>query len=260
MSQSIDRLFGVAGKTALVTGGARGIGLMIARAFIENGVKVYISSRKADVCESVAAELSQAGQCIAVAGDLSQPADVERVASQIAEREQELHILVNNAGNNWGAPLAEYDEDAWERVLSLNLKGLFHVTRELVPLLKNAGKAKDRDPARVINIGSIDGLHVPRFDTYAYSASKAAVHHLTHVLAKELGKDQITVNAIAPGFFPSKMTDWIFTNHGAELLARCPLGRFGEPEDMAGIAIYLASRAGAYVNGAVIPIDGGTIL
>jgi len=260
MSHSIDGLFGVAGKTALVTGGARGIGLMIARAFVENGAKVYISSRKADVCESVAAELSQSGECIAIAGDLSQPADVERVASEIAAREQELHILVNNAGNNWGAPLAEYDEAAWERVLSLNLKGLFHVTRELVPLLKNAGNAEDRNPARVINIGSIDGLHVPQFDTYAYAASKAAVHHLTHVLAKELGKDQITVNAIAPGFFPSKMTDWIFTHHGTELLARCPLGRFGEPEDMAGIAIFLASRAGAYVNGAVIPIDGGTIL
>jgi NAD(P)-dependent dehydrogenase (short-subunit alcohol dehydrogenase family) len=257
-TQSIDRLFAVSGKTALVTGGARGIGLMIARAFVENGVKVYVSSRKADVCKSVADELSQVGQCVGIAADLSRPAEAQRLALQIAEQEPSLHILVNNAGNTWGAPLEEYDEAAWERVLSLNVKGLFHVTRELLPLLKNAALATD--PARVINVGSIDGLHVPHFDTYAYSASKAAVHHLTHVLAKELGKEYITVNAIAPGFFPSKMTDWILTHHRDELIARCPLGRIGEPDDMAGVAIYLASRAGAYINGAVIPVDGGTIL
>jgi len=180
------------------------------------------------------------------------------LACQIGERESALHILVNNAGNNWGAPFEEYGDKAWERVLALNVKGMFHVTRELTPLLKKG--VRPGDPARVINIGSIDGLHVPRYETYAYSASKAAVHHMTRVLAKKLGPDGITVNAVAPGYFESKMTAWRLDNERDDLVGRCPLGRIGEPEDMAGVAIYLASRAGAYVNGEVIRVDGGTIL
>ena len=254
----IQELFTIAGKTALVTGGTRGIGLMIARAYVQSGAKVYISSRKADVCEQVSAELGEQGECVAIPADLSSEDEAKRLAAEIADREPALHVLVNNAGANWGAPLAEHDEKAWERVLGLNVKGVFHLTRELVPLLKKG--ASDGDPARVINIGSIDGLHVPHFETYAYSTSKAAVHHLTRTLAKKLGPDGITVNAIAPGFFESKMTAFIMENMLDEIVARCPLGRIGRPDDMAGTALFLASRAGAYVNGAVIPVDGGTIL
>jgi len=254
----MDNLFSIEGKVAVVTGGSRGIGLMIARAYVENGVKVYISSRKADVCDEVAKELSEHGECIAIPVNLASEDGAKQLAKQLGERESALHILVNNAGNNWWAPFQEYDEKAWERVLSLNLKSMFHMTRELAPLLKKG--ARPGDPARIINIGSIDGLHVPRHETYAYSASKAAVHHMTRVLAKKLGPDGITVNAVAPGYFESKMTAWLLDNERDEVVGRCPLGRTGEPEDMAGVAIYLASRAGAYVNGEVIRVDGGTIL
>lgn len=255
---STKALFSLEGKVAVVTGGSRGIGLMIARAYVGNGVKVYVSSRKADVCNKMAKELSEHGECIAIPTDLSSEDGAKQLANEVGERESALHILVNNAGNNWGAPFEEYDEKAWERVLALNLKGMFHVTRELAPLLKKG--VRPGDPARVINVGSIDGLHVPRYETYAYSASKAAVHHMTRVLAKKLGPDGITVNAVAPGYFESKMTAWLLDNERDELVGRCPLGRIGKPEDMAGVAIYLASRAGAYVNGEVIRVDGGTIL
>ena len=255
---SMKDLFSVEGKVAVVTGGSRGIGLMIARAYVENGVKVYISSRKAEVCEKVAKELSEQGECIAFPTDLSNEDGAKQLAKQIGERETAVHILVNNAGNNWGAPFEEYDEKAWERVLSLNVKGMFHLTRELAPLLRKG--ARTGDPARIINIGSIDGLHVPPYETYAYSASKAAVHHMTCVLAKKLGPDGITVNAVAPGYFESTMTKWLLENERDLVVGRCPLGRIGEQEDMAGVAIYLASRAGAYVNGEVIRVDGGTIL
>jgi NAD(P)-dependent dehydrogenase (short-subunit alcohol dehydrogenase family) len=248
-------LFSIQGKTALVTGGSRGIGLMIARGFVEAGAKVYISSRKADVCEEVAAELSEIGTCIPIAADLSQHDECKRVADEIAEREPQLHILVNNAGATWGAPLAEFPDAAWDRVLDLNVKGVFHLTRYLVPTL--AAGAQPGDPARVINIGSIDGLHVPELETYSYSASKAAVHQLTRVLAKRLAREHITVNAIAPGPFESKMMAATLEAFGDAIAAANPMRRIGEPEDMAGAAIFLSSRAGAYVTGAVIPVDGG---
>jgi NAD(P)-dependent dehydrogenase (short-subunit alcohol dehydrogenase family) len=248
-------LFSIQGKTALVTGGSRGIGLMIARGFVEAGAKVYISSRKADVCEEVAAELSEIGTCIPIAADLSQHDECKRVADEIAEREPQLHILVNNAGATWGAPLAEFPDAAWDRVLDLNVKGVFHLTRYLVPTL--AAGAQPGDPARVINIGSIDGLHVPELETYSYSASKAAVHQLTRVLAKRLAREHITVNAIAPGPFESKMMAATLEAFGDAIAAANPMRRIGEPEDLAGAAIFLSSRAGAYVTGAVIPVDGG---
>ncbi len=248
-------LFSIEGKTALVTGGSRGIGLMIARGFVEAGATVYISSRKAEVCDQVAAELSQVGTCVSVPADLSTAEECARLARELAAREPALHILVNNAGANWGAPLAEFPASAWDRVLDLNLKGVFELTRDLVPTL--AAGASAADPARVINIGSIDGLHAPDLETYSYSTSKAAVHHLTKVLAKRLAREHITVNAIAPGPFESKMMAATLDAFRDGIIASCPLRRIGEPDDMAGAAIFLASRAGAYLTGAVIPVDGG---
>jgi len=247
-------LFSVAGKTVLVTGGSRGIGLMIARGFVEAGARVYISSRKAEVCDRVAAELAGAGTCMSLPADLSTEAGARALADALAAREEKLDVLVNNAGANWGAPLAEYPDSAWDKVLALNVKSVFHLSRFLLPLLEQA--ARPGDPARIINVGSIDGLHVPVLETYAYSASKAAVHHLTRVLARRLAP-RITVNAVAPGPFESKMMAETLQRFRDAIVGSCPLGRIGEPEDMAGVAIYLASRAGAYVTGAVIPVDGG---
>ena len=247
-------LFSVAGKTALVTGGSRGIGLMIARGFVEAGARVYISSRKAEVCDRVAAELAGAGTCMSLPADLSTEAGARALADALAAREEKLDVLVNNAGANWGAPLAEYPDSAWDKVLALNVKSVFPLSRLLLPLLEQA--ARPGDPARIINIGSIDGLHVPVLETYAYSASKAAVHHLTRVLARRLAP-RITVNAVAPGPFESKMMAETLQRFRDAIVGSCPLGRIGEPEDMAGVAIYLASRAGAFLTGAVIPVDGG---
>ncbi|HEY2772748.1 MAG TPA: SDR family NAD(P)-dependent oxidoreductase [Candidatus Binatia bacterium] len=253
----MKNLFSIEGKTALVTGGSRGIGLMIARGYVEAGARVYVASRKQQACDEVAAELNAAGPgtCIAIAGDISTEDGVKALASGLSSREQKLHVLVNNAGTNWGASLEDYSDDAFQKVLATNVKSVFNLTRELLPLLRNA--ATKEDPARVINIGSIDGIHVPVLETYAYSASKAAVHHLTRSLAKRLASENITVNAVAPGPFQSKMMKETLERFGDMIVAQVPRGRIGEPEDMAGVAIYLASRAGAYVTGAVIPVDGG---
>jgi NAD(P)-dependent dehydrogenase (short-subunit alcohol dehydrogenase family) len=252
---SVSDLFSIEGKTAVVTGGSRGIGLMIARGYVEAGAKVYISSRKADVCEEVAAELSRVGDCIALPANLATEDECRRLAEEVAEREGRLDILVNNAGATWGAPLADFDDAAWDRVLDLNLKGVFHLTRFLVPMLAAAGTHDD--PARVINIGSVDGLQVPMLETYSYSASKAAVHHLTRVLARHLAPQHITVNAIAPGPFESKMMAATLDAFGEQIAASAPLKRIGRPDDMAGTAIFLASRASAYITGTVLPVDGG---
>ncbi|HUI47280.1 MAG TPA: SDR family oxidoreductase [Acidimicrobiia bacterium] len=248
-------LFDITGKTALVTGGSRGIGLMIARGFVDAGATVYISSRKADVCDEVAAELSKSGRCVSLPADLSRAEECERLALEVSGREEALHILVNNAGATWGAPLADYPADAWDKVMTLNARSPFLLTRALVPMLEAAGTADD--PARVINIGSIDGIQVPLLETYAYSTSKAAVHQLTRHLARQLGRRNITVNAVAPGPFESKMMAATLRDFGDSIARSSPLGRIGRPDDMAGVAIYLASRAGAYVTGAVIPVDGG---
>lgn len=252
---AITNLFAVAGKVALVTGGSRGIGLMIARAYVENGVKVYISARKVAACEQTAVELSQNGTCIAIPADLATAAGRAALVNEIQARETQLDILVNNAGASWGAPLDDFPEAGYDKTMDINVKALFLLTRDLLPLLRASGTAEN--PARVINIGSIDGLRVPAVANFPYAASKAAVHHLTRVLAVELGPQHVTVNAIAPGPFESKMTEWLLENFQDDIEAACPLGRIGSPEDMAGAALYLASRAGAYVNGTVIPIDGG---
>ncbi|HXP21704.1 MAG TPA: SDR family oxidoreductase [Streptosporangiaceae bacterium] len=248
-------LFDLSGKTAVVTGGTRGIGLMIARGLLDAGARVYISSRKADGCAAAERELGPHGTVAAIQADLSSESECLRLAREISGREQALHVLVNNAGATWGAPLDEFPAAAWDKVVDLNLKSPFFLTRAFLPLLEAAGTHDD--PARVINIGSIDGLHVPSLPTYSYSASKAGLHHLTRVLARELGPRQITVNAVAPGPFESKMMAATLDAFGEAIAAAAPLRRIGRPDDMAGVAVYLASRAGAYVTGAVIPVDGG---
>ncbi len=248
-------LFDLSGKTAVVTGGTRGIGLMMARGLLEAGARIYISSRKADACAAAARELGRRGSVAAIPADLSAEEECLRLAAEVGEREQALHILVNNAGATWGAPLEEFPASAWDKIINLNLKAPFFLTRAFLPLLEAAGTPDD--PARVINVGSIDGLHVPRFPTYSYSASKAGLHHMTRVLARDPGPRQITVNAVAPGPFESKMMAATLQEFGDEIAERAPLRRIGRPDDMAGVAVYLASRAGAYVTGAVIPVDGG---
>ncbi len=247
-------LFSIENKTSLVTGGSRGIGKMIAAGFVEAGSKVYIAARKHAASEETAAELSKLGTCVALQADLSTEAGCRALAEEVTAREGRLDILVNNAGATWGAPLEEFDEAAWERVLALNVKGVFHLTKFLLPRLRAAGTRED--PARVVNIGSIDGLRAPRMDTFSYSASKAAVHMLTRHLAGKLAPE-ITVNAIAPGPFESKMMAETLRNFGDQIAASAPMKRIGRPDDMAGAAIFLASRAGAYLTGAIIPVDGG---
>lgn len=228
---------------------------MIARGFLDAGAKVYISSRKKEVCDAVASELASLGECISVPADVSSLDGCRLLAGEVAKREARLHVLVNNAGAAWGGHLAEYTEAGWDKVMDTNVKGVFFLTREVMPLLEKA--ASPEDPARVINVGSIDGIKAPFLETYAYPASKAAVHHMTRDLAVKLAGHNITVNAIAPGPFESHMTKWVLENFQAHIEKTCPMRRIGKPSDMAGVAIYLASRAGAYVNGVVIPVDGG---
>jgi NAD(P)-dependent dehydrogenase (short-subunit alcohol dehydrogenase family) len=250
----MDSLFDVQGKVVLVTGGSRGIGEMIARGFVEAGAKVYISSRKSDVCDALAKELSRIGSCTSLPADLSTEAGCQALANDLSSREGHLDVLVNNAGATWGAPMADYDEAAWERVLALNVKGIFHMTKFLRTLLEVNGTAQD--PSRVINIGSIDGLHVPAMETFAYSASKAAVHQLTRHLAKFLAPN-VTVNAIAPGPFESRMMRSTLDAFGDAIADAAPMKRIGKPSDMAGAAIFFASPAASYITGVILPVDGG---
>jgi NAD(P)-dependent dehydrogenase (short-subunit alcohol dehydrogenase family) len=242
------------GKTAIVTGGSRGIGAMIARGFVEAGVKTYITARKADALAETAEELSRFGGCIGLPADLSQAEGRARFVAELREREERLHILVNNAGASWGAPLDEFPEAGWDKVMDLNVKSIFFLTQALLPLLRCA--ARREDPARVLNIGSINGLAYAPLLNYSYVASKAAVHHLTRQLAVDLAGDHINVNAIAPGFFPSKMTAHLL-DHEEEMARAIPRGRLGTPEDAAGTAIYLCARAAAFVTGHVLVLDGG---
>ncbi len=247
-------LFSIEGKTALVTGGTRGIGLMIARGYINAGARVYVASRSEQACAETEKELSKLGTCTAIPANLSTQEGCQGLADEIIGRESKLDILVNNAGANWGAPYDEFPASAWDRVLDLNVKGPFFLTQALTPLLDASASAGD--PSRVINIGSIDGLQVPLMDTYSYSASKAAIHHMTRVLARKLAP-RITVNAVAPGPFESKMMAATLESFRDSITDSCPMGRIGEPDDMAGVAIYLASKAGTYLTGTVIPVDGG---
>lgn len=252
----IDELFGVRGKVVLVTGGSRGIGEMIARGFVENGAKVYLTARKADACDALAKELSKVGQCISLPADLSKMEEIERLGAEMDRREERLDVLVNNAGVGWVAKFGEFTEAGWDKVVDLNVKSVFFVTQRLRRLLE-AGGSND-DFSRVINIGSVDGFHVSELEHYPYSASKAGVLHLTRVLARFLSERNIAVNAIAPGHFPSKATLSINDDgYQQRSIESTPLRRWGRPEDIAGAALFLSSKAGAFVNGAVLAVDGG---
>ena len=264
---NLQNLFSIEGRIALVTGGSRGIGEMIAAGFLANGAKVYISSRKADVCEATATRLVRefGGECISLPANLADMEGIDTLAAELARREGRLDILVNNAGVSWGAPLDEFPEIGWDKVMDTNVKGAFFLTQRLLPLLESAATAEE--PARVINIGSIDGIKTPIFDNFSYGPSKAAIHHLTRVLAAHLVKRNVIVNAIAPGPFPTwrlstgvgtggdvKGTDWDAVGRNN------PRGRVGTPEDIAGLAIFLSSRAGAFTVGEVITCDGGSVV
>ena len=266
MSADFSNIFSIKGKVALITGGSRGIGEMIAAGFLAGGAKVYISSRKADVCDATAARLVKAygGTCIALPADLSQMSGVESLASRLAELEPRLDILINNAGAAWGAPLETFPEVGWDKVMDTNVKAVFFLTQKLLPQLRAAAAAGE--PARVINIGSIDGLKSAVFDTFSYGASMAAVHHLTRFMAAHLTKEHILFNAIAPGPFPTWMlstgvgfggqtedVDWYSVGKNN------PSGRVGTAEDIAGLAIFLCSRAGEFVVGQTIACDGGVV-
>lgn len=257
----VTNLFSLKGKVALITGGSRGIGRMIAEGYLRAGAKVYISARKKEACDRTAEELAPLGRCVSLPADASTTEGRASLIDAVSSREQALHILVNNAGTNWGAPYATFPENGFRKVVELNLIAVFFLTRDLTPLLEQAATADD--PARVINIGSVDGVRVPTIiptGVFAYAASKAGVHHLSKCLAVELGPRQITVNAVAPGYFESKMTAEVLEKYDDRIRGVCPMDRIGRPAEMAGVAIYLASRAGAYTNGAVIPVDGGTCI
>ena len=253
----IDDYFGVSGKIVLVTGGSRGIGEGIAEAFVTAGARVYICSRSESACAETAARLSKKGSCVAIAADLSTAAGRQALATELGRHERKLDVLINNAGAIWAAPLAEYPESGWDKVFNLNVKGLFFLIQALVPFLEKS--ASSDEPARIINVGSIDGFHVPKHETYAYSSSKAALHHLSRHLADQLAPRHILVNVIAPGMFPSKMMKATLEKHGeAKVVEKVPLKRLTNEVDMAGAAIFLASKASSYVTGTVLPVDGGT--
>ncbi len=250
-----SQLFDLTGKRALVTGGTRGIGLMMARGLLQAGAQVVISSRKADACENARAELSGLGDVAAIPADLSRHDECLRLAEQATAGGAPLHILVNNAGATWGEPLETFPDSAWDKVLDLNVKSPFWMVQALLSALRETGTADD--PARVINVGSIDGIRPSRLPVYSYVSSKAALHNLTRMLAYELGPQHITVNAVAPGPFQSKMMAATLESFGDSIAASAPLRRIGRDDDMAGIAVFLASRASSYITGTIIPVDGG---
>ncbi len=249
----MNDLFSLHGRTALVTGGSRGIGRMIAEGFLAQGARVYVSARKASACDEAAAEMCKIGPCVSLPADVSSVEGATALAAAFAEREDRLDILVNNAGAAWGAEFDLFPESGWDKVVDLNLKAPFFLTQALATQLRAAAKVR---PAKVINIASIDGVSVNPLETYSYAASKAGLIHLTRRMALRLIQDNIVVTAIAPGAFASDMNKDA-RDHGDAVSAHIPSGRIGTPEDMAGAAIYLASRAGDYVVGSTLIVDGG---
>jgi len=258
-SLRVGELFDLTGRTAVVTGGSRGVGAMIAAGLVANGVDVWITARKAEACDRTAAELDAAGpgRCRSIPADLSDGDELEAFAARIADEAPSLDILVNNAGATWGAPIDEFPRDGFEKVLSVNLVAPFFLTQALLGPLRSGATAED--PARVVMIGSIDGIRVPVMDSFPYSASKAGLHMLTRHLARALVGDHVTVNAIAPGPFESKMMAFVLDDPGTRAAVEhsVPRGRIGAPGDVAGATLFLCSRAGSYVTGAVVPVDGG---
>ena len=254
----MENLFNLKGKIALVTGGSRGIGAMIAVGFVRNGVKTYISSRKSDPCDKKAKELSKYGECISIPADLTDMNEMDKLVTKIKDKETKLNILVNNAGAAWGASFDDFPEIGWDKVMDTNVKSVFFLTQKLVDILE--ASASTSDPSRIINIGSIDGLGIPRAETYSYPASKAAVHQLTKVLANRLANRNINVNAIAPGPFESNMMAHTLEEYGEQIKSSVPRGRIGVPEDMAGASIFLSSKASSYITGSIIPVDGGSLI
>lgn len=245
----------------MVTGGSRGLGAFMTQGFLESGAKrVYITARKAEACMVAAEELSEYGECVAIPGDIATSEGLQNLVQELMTREQHIDVLVNNAGTGWGAPFAQFPEKGWDKVMDVNVKSPFFLTQALAPLLKkNAGA---RHSASVINIGSIAGIVGNGLDNYSYAVSKSAIHQLTRVLATELAADNVRVNAIAPGRFYSKMTEFLSSDQAAfeEELQTIPLKRWGEASDIAGVAIMLASQAGEFITGQIIPVDGGTTL
>jgi 2-deoxy-D-gluconate 3-dehydrogenase len=254
----MKNLFSVAGKVAVVTGGSTGIGAMIARGFVENGVRTYITARKQPQLDQTAAELSKLGECIAIQSDLSTLDGVNQFADAVLAREGKLDILINNAGATWGAPIDEFPENGWDKVMDLNVKSIFFLTQRFLPALRAAGGKQS--PSRVVNIASINGITHPHMTNYSYSASKAAVIQLTRHMAADLGPDHININGIAPGFFPSKMTAHLLPDDPESAdVSGAPIARLGKPEDAAGTAIYLCSEASNYLCGHTIVMDGGVV-
>ena len=254
----MNKLFDIAGKVALVTGGSRGIGEMIAEGFVKNGAKTFITSRKADQCDETAKRLSKFGECISIPADLTDSNDIKKVKSKVESETNTLNILVNNAGAVWAADFDNFPENGWDKVMDTNVKAMFFLTQQFIKLLEENGT--NEDPSRIINIGSIDGLGIPRAETYSYPASKAAVHHLTKVMANRLAERNINVNAIAPGPFESQMMKSTLKSFSEEIINSVPRKRIGKPEDMAGASIFLSAKASAYITGIVMPVDGGSLI
>ena len=254
----MKKLFDISGKVALVSGGSRGIGEMIAEGFVKNGVKTFITSRKADQCNETAKRLSQYGDCISIPADLTDIKEIKKIKKIIKGKVDRIDILINNAGAVWAADFDSFPENGWDKVMDTNVKAMFFLTQELIDLLEKS--ATNEDPSRVINVGSIDGIGIPRAETYSYPASKAAVHQLTRVMANRLANRNININAIAPGPFESQMMKSTLKSFGDEIINSVPRKRIGKPEDMAGAAIFLSSKASAYITGIVMPVDGGSLI
>jgi NAD(P)-dependent dehydrogenase (short-subunit alcohol dehydrogenase family) len=257
----IESLFSMQDKICVITGGSRGLGAFIAQGFLESGAKrVYITARKAEACIEAAEELSQYGECVAIPGDVATSEGLQNLVTELTKREDSIDVLVNNAGTGWGAPFGQFPEKGWDKVMDINVKAPFFLTQALAPLLKQ--NADEKNTASVINIGSIAGIAGNALDNFSYAASKSAIHQLTRVLATEMAQDHVRVNAIAPGRFYSKLTEFLSSDKEAfdAEMETIPMRRWGEPTDIAGVAIMLSSKAGAFITGQILPVDGGTTL